>query len=439
MRSVALSALAIVAIGHALWLSDGHYDTASLYWIAAAILLAWSAVWSRGAAWIALPICVGGLLWQIVENLHQDPLGDVPGSFSYYTLTVPLLAVSATGAVLLPRPSRVVFVPLLLITYFVGGVALLSQSRKPFIDVYAITQASCDALSHGQNPYAITVPDIYQSVGGWEHAFYRPGAVVNGRIQFGYQYMPLSLYIASAGHILGGDFRYGNLLAVTIAGGLLAYARPGWTAAAGAALLLLTPKGYFVIDRGWSEPVILLFLAAVIFCACRRPGWLPWTVGLLLASKQDMIMAAPLALLLLPRPWRWKTIWPFYWKAAMTAMAVSLPMILWNAHAFWHSAVDELLRNPFREDSLNFAAAWVLSGYTPPPTWIALVLFAAATAIMLWKAPRTPAGFAISLAVVYLSLFALTKQAFCNYYFFCIGALCCAIAAADSSHLKRRA
>ena len=36
------------------------------------------------------------------------------------------------------------------------------------------------------------------------------------------------------------------------------------------------------------------------------------------------------------------------------------------------------------------------------------------------------------MALVYYVFLALNKQAFCNYYFFVIGALCCALAASAS-------
>jgi hypothetical protein len=47
------------------------------------------------------------------------------------------------------------------------------------------------------------------------------------------------------------------------------------------------------------------------------------------------------------------------------------------------------------------------------------------------RCPRTPAGFALAVGFVYLVFFAFNKQAFCNYYFFPLAALCAAIAAAD--------
>jgi hypothetical protein len=42
---------------------------------------------------------------------------------------------------------------------------------------------------------------------------------------------------------------------------------------------------------------------------------------------------------------------------------------------------------------------------------------------------NTPEGFAASIAWTTFAFFAFGSKAFCNYYFFVIGALCCAIAA----------
>ena len=53
--------------------------------------------------------------------------------------------------------------------------------------------------------------------------------------------------------------------------------------------------------------------------------------------------------------------------------------------------------------------------------------------LSLWRAPRSAAGFAGSVGLVYLSLFAFSKQAFANYYFFVIGAFCCAVAASGAA------
>ena len=54
-------------------------------------------------------------------------------------------------------------------------------------------------------------------------------------------------------------------------------------------------------------------------------------------------------------------------------------------------------------------------------------------------APRTAAGFAGSVGLVMLVFFAFSKQAFANYYFFVIGALCCAAAVSVGPRPRRDA
>jgi hypothetical protein len=58
-------------------------------------------------------------------------------------------------------------------------------------------------------------------------------------------------------------------------------------------------------------------------------------------------------------------------------------------------------------------------------------------ALALWRVARTPAGFALGVAALFLAFFVLNKQAFANYYFFVIGALCVAVAATDQSVADR--
>jgi hypothetical protein len=59
----------------------------------------------------------------------------------------------------------------------------------------------------------------------------------------------------------------------------------------------------------------------------------------------------------------------------------------------------------------------------------------AALAVAMWRVPRTAAGFAVVLGFTGLCFFAFSKQGFCNYYYFTIGMLCLAVAAANSRGL----
>ena len=55
-------------------------------------------------------------------------------------------------------------------------------------------------FAQGVDPYAITFPDIYQG-----RAYYGSGLSVDGRLQFGFPYFPLSLLLSMPGQILFKD------------------------------------------------------------------------------------------------------------------------------------------------------------------------------------------------------------------------------------------
>jgi hypothetical protein len=415
----ACSAAAAVCIGKAIQINHGFYDPKAVGWLGAGIIAAWLALFraplGRTAAWI---ICVLGLLW-----LHQKTGSRGPDW---------LLAITATAAVVIRWRSRTIFIPLFLVTYFAIGVWLLERNPSPQIDVYVVCRDACQALAEGRNPYAIDFPDLYANKPEWEKAFYPPGLVVNGRVRFGYPYMPIDLLLEFGGQEIAGDYRFANLLAITATGAMIAYMDASALSVAAAVLFLLGSLCFYVLDKGWVDPFVVCAIAGVVFLGVRRSKLLPWVVGLLLVSKQDLFLAAPAVLLLLDRPLRWRATMQFVLIAVFAGSVVTLPLALWNLGAFWHSAAAVQMICPFRYDSLSFSAAWARSGHLPPADFVGFVVGVAAAAISLVAlgARRSPAGFALVIAITYLCFFSTAKQAFCNYYFMCIGALCCAVAAA---------
>lgn len=434
----AFSAASAALIGHALQISNGYYESCALAWLTAGILTAWAGLivqrWTRPGNWeiAAWGICIGVIVWQVEQNLNDIPMASFSDPwvmFLYHSVALPIMAIAVLGAMLLQR-ARKVLILVLLIAHFVTGVYLLHNARDPHSDVLVVGRIACRAMLNGQDPYTIDFPDIYDTNPNGPHASYPPGSVINGRVQYGYAYMPLSFAFAMIGHVFGGDFRLGNLLALTAAGGFLAYCGGGLAVGA-AGLLLLSPKAYFVISFGDPEPVVILCLAAVVFLHRRRFPGLAASLGLLIVSKQYM----PLALLAMPLLIR-RNLVATYCKAAVAAAVVTLPLVLWNVQAFWHSAVELQLRLPFHADALNWAAWWVQSGHAAPPQWLPFVAALIALAIAMWLAPRNSAGFAIVVALAFLAFFGLAKQAYCHYYLFTIGALCGCVAAADQLAMR---
>jgi hypothetical protein len=480
-------ACAAIALGLALQINFGQYHPAARPWLAAAVLACAAAVvlpnfgrltilnWRPDQLVLAVGLAVQfALLYSRdpAATLHLDAPDDLAPFKAGIALAAALTAVGCSGT----RAARFA-VPMLLLTHLALGLWVIRSTPMPRVDVQVFQRDAAAALLAGTNPYAITFPDIY----GGKLPVYGPGVAEDGRLNFGYPYLPLSLLLAVPGHLLG-DFRYASLLALTLSGGLIAYARPAarekdtsgpagdkpprrqrrdpnllvpalpgtqssvWAATArsvaAAALLLFTPRGFFVVEAGWTEPFAILFLAATVFVAGRKgmrwAALLPVALGLLLACKQYVVLLAPLVLLLpaglpasLPGVRRMNARGAMLLALGLlVAAAVSLPLALWDVDAFLHSAVTLQFRQPFRADALSYLVPYAAShGGGLPPVWTSFAFAGAAALLALWRCPRTPAGFAAGVAILFLAFFATSKQAFCNYYALVLAALCCALAA----------
>jgi hypothetical protein len=438
-----LLAFAALCLGQALQVNFGQYHPVAIRWLALSVIavIAAAALPNFGRLVIAgwrpdqLVLAIGlavqfAMLWTTLPaaTLKPDTADELAPFKAGITLAAALVAVGVSQT----RMAKVA-VPLVLLAHLLIGVWVIQATPAPAVDVYVFQRHAADALMRGENPYAITFPDIY----GHLLPVYGDGVSQHGRLNFGYPYLPLSLILTLPGHLLG-DFRYAHLAALTLAGALIAYARPVGSgipsarAVAAAAVLLFTPRGFFVIEAGWIEPVAVLMLAAVVFCACRRGRlWgigLAVSLGLLLASKQYLALALPLVLLIpadrfqMPRHLIGSI-------AVLVAVTVTLPLASWDANAFARSAVMLQFHQPFRTDALSFLVTCIGANGAAPPMWIAFACAAVAGLLALWRCPRSASGFAVGVAVVFFAFFATSKQAFCNYYAFVLAAMCCALAA----------
>jgi hypothetical protein len=453
--------LAALALGLALQVNFGQYHPAAMPWLAMALAACVTAAVMPNvgrvtlAGWrpdqLMLAVALGvqfALLYATAPaaTLKLDTPDDIVPFQAGIALSAALAAVGVSGT----RVARAA-VSLLLLAHLALGVWIIRATPAPGVDVYTFQRDACDALLHGVNPYSITFADMYDG----RLPVYGPGISENGRLNFGYPYLPLSLFLAIPGHLLG-DFRYAQLFALTLAGALIAYARPGdrpnqnlahphtpgqseapplipaGRCVTAAALLLFTPRSFFIIEAGWTEPFAILMLAATVYAACRRGR--RWEIacaiafGFLLASKQYLVLALPLILLLPSVELRGRRT-SMLGIALLTAAVISLPLVLWNIGDFLHSAVMLQFHQPFRSDALSFLVSLTRGGSIAAPAWIAFPVAAAAGLLALWRCPRSPAGFAAAFAMVFFAFFATNKQAFCNYYALVLGGLCCALAA----------
>ena len=279
------------------------------------------------------------------------------------------------------------------------------------------------ALSSGENPYAITMPQVYGN-----QEYYGAGVTENGRLLIGHPYPPLSLLLEWPFHAVTGEYRYALLAALALAAWLLSSIARTSTGALAATLLLFTPRSFFVVEQGWTESLVVLAIAGVVYAAVRRPAWLWLALGALFAMKQYAVFLAPIAFMLVPPADRRKTVGILARAIAMAAV-VTLPFALWNLPAFHRSVVEFQFLQPFRIDSLSYLAWYARITGSQPAAWVGFAAMLAAMVLVLWRAPRTPAGFAAGGATILFAFFAFNKQAFCNYYFVVLGALWCAVAA----------
>ena len=428
-------ALAAVCLGVALQQSNGFLHPTALRLVALAyVLVIVAVVVPRPSRFARVDRSLVELMGLAGLALHLGYLfTSVPGVYlrlaegDFLSFQWGLVGVAVVGASLVRGAPRWVFgaqVALLVAMHFALGVWVIERSPDPVIDVYRFHRIAIDGLRSGIDPYGLTFPDLYPATN-----MYGPGLSVNGRLQFGFPYFPLSLLVAMPGQIVAGDPRYAQLVAIELAAVLMAFARRGGLGSIAAVLYLTTPRIFFVLEQSWTEPFLVLGVSAVVFAACRDSRWLPWAFGAFIGLKQYLVFALPAVALLLGRRSDRHGLLTFLLKATMLATAVTLPFFVWNPRGFWRSVVTLQFHQPFRPDALSFLASWVSSGHEQPPVLVAFVVAGAASALALWRLPRTPAGFGAAVGLTLFTFFVFNKQAFCNYYFFVVGTLCASVAA----------
>ncbi len=430
-----LWAFVAFAIGEAVLVSNGNLHPTAIRWLTAGVVVGvgsfavrrWPAVIASRAQSIFTCVVPVLLCVELAQSFTR-----MPGIYLRPTGPEPLFlfgACLATLGVLVggglsdkPWLGRLHF-PAVLVVFVVLGAWLIRSSPNPFIDVFVFQRDATTALISGENPYALRYPDIYGN-----SPFYGEGLSVNGRLAFGFPYPPMSLYTVVPFQLAFGDYRYAQLAAMAGAAALMGYARPGPVGKAIAALYLFMPRTLFVLEQGWTEPIVVFAVALVVFLSVRWPRWVPMSLGFLLVLKQYLVFALPLAWLVpglkegLSRRGR------FALEVLLPGL-VSLPLALWSVKDFWFDVVALQVYQPFRVEALSYLAWWASEhGGEKPPTVLAFVAALIGVGLVLWRAPRTAAGFAGGLGLVMMLFFAFNKQAFCNYYALVVGAFACAAA-----------
>jgi len=427
---------------------EGEYDAVALFWLTIAAFVCFAAITLHLGPAVEeflqrrFSVIVAVLAFICVCILLYQSRNDIEISLSVVVLAVlGVLQVSNLGSMRTP-----LFVVLVTGFCLVSVVNFTSPQRAkyPKIDVFLFQQSAADALRHGQDPYAIRFPNIYNGdnsrVFEDPHRYgpgvkvYGPGVVDdNGYITYGFPYTPLSLLMVMPAYVLGGDCRFAIVAAMGVSALLMFAARPGRRAALIALLFLVNPQGFFVINMSWTEPLLLLNFSLIMFCACRWRKGLPWALGLFFATKQYTVLAVPLLFLLVEGPNLFKELLKMVAKIALVVAVTNVPFFVWNPHEFIRAVVQWQLVQPFRRDALSYLV-WLYNhnGGAKAPMWTPFLIVIPAIIFAIKRCSHTPAGFAAAIAFIYLIFFAFNKQAFCNYYYFVIGAACWSVAAMRS-------
>ncbi len=283
-------------------------------------------------------------LAQILSLVQPMYVGEQIG----WSLLAAVLA-GTTTAVLLTGGRRKWVFTLFLATYAVALIGIL-HAFTVNIDVILFQEEASKALLRGSNPYTVVYPDIYIATPG---IFYGEGVSVDGILQFGFPYTPLSLLVVAPFQWLFGDFRIAQALAVIGAGWLMSRLSDDPISRLVAVAFLLISPAALVVAWGWTEPLLVFASVLVMFTFKKRRTLAPYAMGALVGLKQYAVLLLPSYLLLLDHPIRSRDVVRAGLRIAAVLVVFALPFLLWNPDAFLESVVFLQFRQPIRMDSLS--------------------------------------------------------------------------------------
>jgi hypothetical protein len=293
-----------------------------------------------------------------------------------------------------------------------AGIVTIVVINNPGIDVWDLLQQSSTGLLHGDD-------------------MYRQHWVDSTGLQNVYPYLPGSTLVLAPFRWLFGDVRFGLLCASLLSAWLLQRYGSKSAPPALAALIVVMPDWVYLINRSWTEPLLIAALVvAIIALRSGRSALAIVALAVALASKQHVVLLLPLF-----------AFWPSFGlrrtvKACALAVLVVLPWIIAGPRDLWHDAVHANLGLGAETKALNVQGLLLRHG-TTVGSWFVILLLVAAYALVLWRVPRTPSGLALGCAVVMWTFDLANTQTFFNHYVLPLGLLVLALAIADERSAQR--
>jgi hypothetical protein len=338
--------------------------------------------------------------------------------FKYYMFGATLLPLAAMlGWVI--QPLRKFWFPALVVAHLVIGTWVIRKTT-PEIDVIVFQRDSAAALLNGRNPYAITFADPYTKR---NYGYYGDGLAKDGRLLFGFPYLPVSLLWVLPGYLVG-DIRFAHLLAVVLSAIIMHRMADDDTGKLAAAAFLFTPLVFHFESMGWTEAIGVLLTVSSVYVWMRKPAASWWLLGLLFAWKQYSALLAPVA---------WRAMGArTTLLAALLACVVASPFLIWDSTSFLHAVAELQFRQPWRNDALSFSILLHDLGFPKLP-WLGFLTAGVAVVFVRSRPTKGEFEYLRNCALILLLFFAFSKQAFYNYYFLVIGVLSCALAAPEGA------
>ena len=295
-----------------------------------------------------------------------------------------------------------------------AGVMVDHAGTNVGVDVYLSHVAAADALADGENPYT----DAVRYPNG--SPFAEEGAVLEG-----YSYPPVTLWAYAVSTWVTGDPRWLNVAAwVGVVCAILwrLFRQRPDRVVAFALVLAVAPAWRLVVFTGWTEPLTIALLVGAALAWRKTTIGSGILLGLALASKQYMILLAPLLLLHRDRGQSRRLA-----AAGVTAAATLLPYAVADLDVY----VDRLITRPlslgYRPDTQSLPGLLDRLGVSPEIPLVAALLAVMAVSWAVTRSPRGPDTFLVGAATV-MAVFFLLSLGFANYWFLVAALLICGAA-----------
>ncbi|MCA1824188.1 MAG: hypothetical protein ABR520_05775 [Mycobacteriales bacterium] len=373
---------------------------AVLAWLA---LLAAVVVARTGLLQATTAACAVATLGVLIAATYRA--GIYAGGSSWLTarvLTFVAALLVASWWVGVPRWQRLVW-PGVLIAMTFGGVAMIHASPRPIIDVWYLLQEGAHVLAHGGDVYRLAAPG-------------------SPDVKDVYPYLPMTAVAQLPFHALFGDVRYAYIAASGLASYLVLRVSRRDIAPLLAAVALIFPKVLFRLEQAWTEPLLFLWLALMVWAVVEGHQLVAVIAfAVALATKQHMFLLVPLA--------AW---WPAFGvrrtlQSLGVAVLLLLPWFLAGPGDFVHDTLTFNLHVAPRIDALSLYSLALMHHMTPPFVLVPLVTLAA-LALAMWRLPRTAAGFVLGAAFTLATFHLVNKLSFFNEWSLVLELLVLAVA-----------